>query len=469
MTIPPFFSEKVVPFMNEQSKRMLQGPLLPSIISYTIPIILTSILQLLFNAADLVVVGRFCGSISVAAVGATGSITNLIINLFIGLSVGVGVAVAQGMGARMDSAVHRTIHTAIPAALICGAVLTVIGVSLAEPLLRMMGTPDDVLPLSALYMRFYFCGMTFTMLYNFSASILRAAGDTKSPLIFLTIAGVINVVLNVIFVTVLHMDVAGVALATSISHAISAFLVIRTLMRRTDACKLELRKLRIYKPELIRIIRIGLPAGIQSSLFSVSNVLIQSSINSFGGTFMSGNAAASNLESFVYMAMNAFYQTTVNFTGQNVGARQYRRVRRLIGLCLCCVTVVGTVLSVLLCVFSEQLLSIYITDSAEAISHGALRLMVVCLPYFLCGMMEVSTGALRGMGASMAPMIMSVLGVCGVRIGWILTVFQIPQYHTPFSLFVSYPISWGFTFMAQMAAFWIVYRRHVKAYAALQK
>ena len=208
--------------MNEQSKRMLQGPLLPSIISYTIPIILTSILQLLFNAADLVVVGRFCGSISVAAVGATGSITNLIINLFIGLSVGVGVAVAQGMGARMDSAVHRTIHTAIPAALICGAVLTVIGVSLAEPLLRMMGTPDDVLPLSALYMRFYFCGMTFTMLYNFSASILRAAGDTKSPLIFLTIAGVINVVLNVIFVTVLHMDVAGVALATSISSR-SAF------------------------------------------------------------------------------------------------------------------------------------------------------------------------------------------------------------------------------------------------------
>jgi len=451
--------------MNEQSKRMLEGPLLPSIIRYTIPIILTSVLQLLFNAADLVVVGRFCGSISVAAVGATGAISNLIINLFIGLSVGVGVCVAHGMGAKMDDVVHRTVHTAIPAALICGIALTVIGISCAEPLLRLMGTPEDVLPLSTVYMKFYFGGMTFTMLYNFSASILRAAGDTKSPLIFLSIAGVINVVLNVIFVTVFHMNVAGVALATAISQAVSSILVIIVLSRRTDACRLQLSKLRIHKPQLMRIARIGLPAGIQGSLFSISNALIQSSINSFGGIVMSGNAAASNLESFVYLGMNAFQQTTVNFTGQNVGARQFRRVKKIIGLCLACAAVVGIVMGSLFVLFGKQLLSIYITDSADAVTYGMLRLMCLCLPYFLCGIMDVSTGALRGMGSSVAPMVISILGVCGIRIGWIMTVFQLPQFHTPFWLYMSYPFSWFVTFAIQMLAFRKLYRSQTLAYS----
>jgi len=448
--------------MNEQCKRMLQGPLLPSIISYTIPIILTSILQLLFNAADLVVVGRFCGSISVAAVGATGSITNLIINLFIGLSVGVGVAVAQGMGARMDSAVHRTIHTAIPAALICGAVLTVIGVSLAEPLLRMMGTPDDVLPLSVLYMRFYFCGMTFTMLYNFSASILRAAGDTKSPLIFLSIAGVINVVLNIIFVTVLHMNVAGVALATTISQGFSAVMVVIVLMKRTDACRLELKKLRFHSIQLTKMIAIGLPAGLQSSLFSISNVMIQSSINSFGDVVMSGNAAAGNIEGFIYATLNAFHQTAVNFIGQNAGARQYKRVAKTLGICLGSVAVTGLILGSLVYKTGPFLLSLYITDSPEATQWGMIRLSIVCLLYFICGIMDVSTGALRGLGESFIPMVLSVVGVCGIRIGWIMTIFQMPQFHTPQSLYISYPISWGITFLFQMLTFRMVYRRHTK-------
>ena len=446
--------------MKKNQQTMLQGPLLGSIIGYTVPIILTSILQLLFNAADLVVVGRFCGSISVAAVGATGSITALIVNLFIGLSVGAGVTVAHGVGSREDEVVHRTVHTALPMALVSGVVLTVLGILLSEKLLIMMGTPDTVLPLSAVYMKIYFAGVTFTMVYNFAASILRAVGDTKSPLLFLTIAGVINVVLNLCFVTVLHMNVAGVALATAISQAFSAVAMVIVLMKRTDAAKLYLGKMRFYGEQLRKMIRIGLPAGIQSSLFSISNVLIQSSVNSFGDILMSGNAASQNIEGFLYVTMNAFHQTAVNFIGQNVGAKQYDRVKKIVWICLGCVLVVGFGMGTLICGFGEQLLSIYITDSAEAIAWGLVRMTIICRFYFLCGLMDVSTGALRGLGASVSPMIISVLGVCGIRIGWVMTIFQIPQFHTPESLYTSYIFSWTLTFLIQMYAFMKIYRKH---------
>ena len=446
--------------MKRNNANMLQGPLLSGIILYTVPIILTSILQLLFNAADLVVVGRFCGSISVAAVGATGAITNLIINLFIGLSVGTGVTVAHALGSREDIVVHRAVHTALPAALVSGIILTIVGVSLSETFLHLMGTPENVLALSATYMKIYFGGITFNMVYNFCASILRAAGDTKSPLIFLTLAGVVNVVLNVIFVIVFHMNVAGVALATTISQGISAVLVVIALMRRTDACKLELNKMRFYKPQLMKIIRIGLPAGIQGSLFSISNVIIRSSVNSFGDILMSGNAAAGNIEGFVYVSINAFSQTAVNYIGQNAGAQQYKRVGKILGICLACVTAVGLVFGISAWYFGESLLSIYITDSPEAIAYGMIRLAYICLPYFLCGLMDVSTGALRGMGASIAPMVISVLGVCGIRIGWISTIFQMPQFHTPQCLYFSYTISWSITFLVQLAAFLRIYRKY---------
>ena len=446
----------------KQKSNMLNGPLFGSIVLYTIPIILTGLLQLLFNAADLVVVGRFCGSISVAAIGATGAITNLIINLFIGLSVGAGVTVAHGLGSRENDVVHRAVHTAVPAALISGIFLTIVGVAFSETLLRWMDTPESVLPLSALYMRIYFAGMTFNMVYNFCASMLRAAGDTKSPLIFLTIAGVANVVLNVIFVTVFHMNVAGVALATTISQAISAIAVVIVLMRRTDACKLDLKKLRIYPQQLMKMVRIGLPAGVQGSLFSISNVLIQSSVNSFGDIFMSGNAAAGNIEGFVYVCLNAFHQTAVNFIGQNTGARQYDRVKKILWICLGCVTAVGLATGLTVYGFGHQLLSIYITDSEEAITYGLLRMSYMCIPYFILGLMDVSTGALRGMGASFAPMVISVLGVCGIRIGWIYTIFQMEAFHTPQCLYLSYPVSWMITFVAQLVAFLILYRRHTK-------
>lgn len=440
---------------------MLSGPLLPSIISYTVPIILTSLLQLMFNAADLVIVGQFCGSISVGAVGATGAITNLIVNLFMGISVGVGVTVAHAIGGNRAEETHRTVHTAIPVALISGIVLTVIGVSFSKTFLQMMDTPENVLALSSVYMRIYFAGMTFTMVYNFCASILRAAGDTKSPLIFLTIAGVINVVLNVFFVTVFHMNVAGVALATVISQAVSAVLVVIALMRRTDACKLVLPKMRIYKPQLMKIVRIGLPSGIQGSLFSISNVMIQSSINSFGDVMISGNAAAGNLEGFVYVILNAFHQTAVNFIGQNAGAHQYPRIKKIFLTCLACVTVAGITAGWLVFGFAESLLSIYINDSQEAIAYGIIRLTFVCVPYFLCGLMDVSTGAMRGLGASVSPMLISILGVCGIRLGWIFTIFQIPQFHTPQCLYISYLVSWIVTFLAQTIAFFKIYRKRI--------
>ena len=455
--------------MKRHQQSMLEGPLFSSIIRYTIPIILTSILQLLFNAADLVVVGRFRGSLSVAAVSATSALVNLIVNLFIGLSVGAGVAVAHGLGSREDEVVHKAVHTAIPLSLVGGVIVTVVGVVFSETFLKLMGTPDDVLPLSSLYLEIYFGGIIFTMVYNFCAAILRAAGDTKSPLIFLSIAGVLNVGLNVIFVSQFHMNVEGVAIATVVSQAVSAVLVIIALMRRTDACKLFLRKIRFYKPQLLKMMRVGLPAGIQSSMFSISNVIIQSSINSFGPVLMSGNGAAASIEGFIYVTNNAFHQTAVNYIGQNAGAGQYKRVKKIYNICLISSMVVTMLFSCAAYIFGPQLLSIYITDSADAIAYGMIRFAYVALPYFLCGLMDVTTGALRGLGASFTPMLVSVLGVCGFRIAWIYTIFQIPAYHTPQSLYLSYPLSWTLTFLLHLLCFIKIYKQHTSAWELAHK
>lgn len=446
---------------------MLDGPLLKSIILYTIPIILTGILQLLFNAADLVVVGQFCGEISVAAVGNAGPITSLVVNLFIGLSVGTGVTVAQAIGANKADAVHRAVHTAFPTAVVCGLVIMVIGLLCSEPLLRLMDTPESVLPLSNTYLKIYFVGIVFMMVYNFCSAILRAAGDTRSPLIFLTVAGVINVILNIILVTVVDLNVAGVALATTISQGVSAVLVVIVLMRRKDACRLILKDVRFHKAELLEMIRIGLPAGIQNCLFSISNVIIQSSINSFGDIFMSGNAAAGNIDSFMYTTLNGFHQAALNYIGQNAGAKQYKRVKKILLICLSCVVVLGAVLATVILHFGPTLLAIYVPDSAEAVKWGMVRLTCMCYPFIFGGMMDVSTGALRGMGASFSPMIISVLGICGLRIAYILTLFQLPAFHTPQCLYYSYGISWAVTFLAQAIAFVLVYRKRSRACAAV--
>lgn len=449
--------------MNRRRIDMLQGPLFGNLIFYTIPIILTGVLQLLFNAADLIVVGWYCGSISVGAISATGAITNLIVNLFIGLSVGSGVTVAHALGSRKDNEVHRIVHTTLPVALVSGAVLTVIGVIFSESFLRMMSTPENVLPLSAAYMRIYFAGITFSMVYNFCSAILRAAGDTKGPLLYLTIAGIANVIMNVVFVAVFHMNVSGVALATTLSQGIAAFLVVRALMHRQDACKLDLHKLRFYKPEFIRMVKIGLPAGIQGSLFSISNVIIQSSINSFSSdALIAGNGAGSSIDGFLFTAMNAFHQTAVNFVGQNAGAQQYKRIKKIVLLCMLCVTVLGLAAGNLIYLFGENLLSIYITDSPEAIQMGMIRLSYIAVPYFVCGLQDLLTGALRGLGSSVYPMIISVLGICGLRIVWIYTVFRMPQYHTPQCLYFSYLLSWIVTFIFLLATFLFILHRRIR-------
>ncbi len=439
---------------------MLHGNLFKNIVAYSIPIILTNVLQLLFNAADLMVVGNFCKSECVGAVGATSALINLIINLFIGLSVGTGVSCAIAIGTGEAPAVQKVIHTAIPLALISGVVLTAAGVILSKPLLVLMDTPTEFLELSATYMRIYFLGITATMVYNFCAAILRAAGDTKSPFIFLLISGILNVILNLIFVLFFDMDVDGVALATIISQFLSAFLTLTALMKRTDFCRLVLNKIKIHKKPLLEILRIGIPSGLQSCLFSFSNVLIQSSVNSLGPVVVVGNSAAANLEGFIWVSMNSMHQSALNFTGQNVGIKNYKRVSKIFNICILNVAVIGFLLGASFFLFGKTLLSFYITDSPEAVEAGMVRLMYMCASYLLAGMMDTATGSIRGMGVSLSPMIITVLGVCVFRIGWIFTIFE--TYHTADVLYASYPISWIITFLAELILFICIVKKRKK-------
>jgi len=437
---------------------MCNGPILKKMLIFALPLMLSSILQLLFNAADIVVVGRFAGDDSLAAVGSTSSLINLLTNLFIGLSVGANVLVARYFGAKKEEELSETVHTAMTLSLIGGAVLTVIGVVGAPVILEWMQSPPEVFGLAVIYLRVYFAGITATMIYNFGSSILRAIGDTKRPLYYLSIAGVVNVVLNLIFVIVFHWGVFGVGIATVISQVISATLVVRCLLKEQGGIRLDLRRLGIRKGKLLQIMQIGLPAGFQGMLFSLSNVVIQSSVNSFGATVVAGNSAASNIEGFVYVGMNAFYQAAISFMGQNVGAGKYKRVNKILLSAQACVIVIGLALSMLVLAFDEPLLSLY-TDSPVVVQAGILRLKYICATYFLCGMMDVMVGALRGLGYSIAPMIVSLLGACAFRLLWIATVFQIDRFHTIETVYMSYPISWTVTFLAHLVTFIIVRRK----------
>lgn len=452
--------------MKKINRNMCEGPMLGNIILYTIPIILTSVFQLLFNAADLIVVGRFCGSDSVAAVGATGSLTYLIISLFIGLSIGSGVVVAQSIGANDYDKISRAVHTSVPIALVGGVTLTVLGIIFSKPLLILMKTPKEVLELSTTYMQIFFGGMVFNMLYNFGASILRAAGDTKRPFIYLSISGVLNVILNVIFVTLFNMDVAGVALATTVSQALSAVLVFVNLMSRHDAVHFDIKKISFDWEVAKKIIVIGLPSGLQSTISGLANVFIQASINSFGSAFVTGSSAAANIEGFVFNSMHAFQQTALIFTGQNFGAKKFDRIKKTFFMCMGGAAVCGLVFGVSAYAFGESLLSIYITDSQEAINAGLIRLSLVALPYFLCGITNATTGSIRGMGASVSPMVIGILFNCVFSVAWIFTIFSIPQFHTPQVLFMSYPISWILTFTVQCFVFAHVYKKHKKQHLA---
>ncbi len=437
---------------------MVHGPLAGKILLFALPLMFSSILQLLFNAADVVVVGRYAGEAALAAVGSTSSLINLLVTLFVGFSVGTNVVVARDLGAGRPEQVRAGVHTAVAIALISGVLLTVLGLAAARPLLVWTASTPDVIDLATLYLRIYFCGMPVNMLYNFGAAILRAQGDTRRPLYFLAIAGVTNVALNLLFVIAFQMSVAGVALATIISQAVSAFLVLGCLMRDQGPLHLDMKKLCIDKRIMIQIMRVGLPAGFQGIVFSLSNVVIQSSINSFGSTaIIAGSAASANIEGFVYVAMNAFYQTDLTFTSQNYGAGECGRVDRSLILCQAYVVAAGLLLGVLAAVFGHPLAAIYAPGKEEVISHAILRLKYICIPYFLCGVMDVMVGVLRGLGHSIVPMIVSMVGACGVRLLWVATIFQ--TYHTPQMLYLSYPVSWLITGGVHVA-FFLAVRKH---------
>lgn len=435
---------------------MVNGPLFTKIIIFAIPLMLSGILQLLFNAADIIVVGRFTGSHALAAVGSTSSLINLLVNLFIGISIGANVLVGKYYGARDYKNVSETVHTAIYIALWGGFLMIFAGIFLAKPLLELMGTPFDVIDLSVLYMRIYFLGMPAFMVYNFGAAILRAVGDTKRPLYFLTAAGIVNVILNLVFVIIFHMGVAGVAIATTVSQYMSAGFIVLCLAGSDGALRLTRKELKFHKDKLLAMLKIGLPAGLQGMIFNISNVLIQSSVNSFGSIVMAGNTAASNIEGFVYTSMNSIYQTSLSFTSQNMGAKNYKRVNQIFFQCLAIVTLVGVVLGVGAYIFGHPLLSIY-SSSEEVISYGLIRLSIVCASYFLCGLMDVMVGSLRGMGYSIMPMLVSLSGACLFRIIWIFTVFQAE--HTLLSLYISYPISWILTAGTHFICYMIVKRK----------
>ena len=441
---------------NKYEMDMCSGSLLPKILLYSLPLMLSGILQLLFNAADIVVVGRFAGNDALAAVGSTSSLINLLVNVFMGLSVGTNVMVVRFYGAGQKKELEEMVHTAILTSIVSGVILIFVGLALSRPALLLMDTPENVIDQSVLYIRIYFVGMPAMMLYNFGSAVLRAVGDTRRPLYFLMIAGVINVVLNLFFVISLSMGVAGVALATIISQAVSAILVLLCLMRSESDYRVELNKLRIVKDKMLKMIQIGLPAGMQGALFSVSNVLIQSSVNSFGSIAMAGNTAAQNLEGFVYTAMNALHQTCISFTGQNYGAKQYKRMGKILLICQGCVIVVGVLMGTGVYLAGGTLLKLYSPDP-EVIQYGMLRLSYICTTYALCGMMDVMVGSLRGMGYSIMPMLVSLTGACLFRIVWIMTIFK--AHHSLEILYVSYPISWGLTFAAHLLCFLVVYGR----------
>jgi len=438
---------------------MCNGPLLSKILMFSLPLMASGILQLLFNAADMVVAGRFAGSLALGAIGATSSLINLLINVFMGLSVGANVTIAHFYGARRDDDVSDTVHTTIALVIICGIFLMIFGFFVSGPMLKLMQTPSEILPYSTIYMRIYFLGCPMLLLYNFGAAILRAVGDTKRPLVYLIIAGIINVILNLIFVILFGLGVVGVALATILSQAISAGLVLLTIMRADSSIRFEFAKLKIHKNMVKRILRIGLPAGFQGAVFAISNVLIQSSVNSFGAIAVAGNTAAMSLEGFVYNAMNSYHQTAISFTGQNIGANRPDRVKKIMWLCLACVTVTGLILGGLSCIFGPQLLSLYSSDK-EVISYGLRRVHIIMITYFLCGLMDSIVGSIRGMGYSIMPMIVSLLGACAFRIIWIYTVFKF--IHTPECLYISYPISWILTFAVHMVCYFKITKQYRK-------
>lgn len=444
---------------NKYEIDMCNGSIMDKLISFSLPLMLSGILQLMFNAVDIVVVGRFSGSQALAAVGSTTALINIFTNLFIGISLGANVLAARFYASGREKEMSETVHTAITLALISGIIMAGVGLLLAKLALELMGTPSDVIELSTLYMRIYFCGMPFFMLYNYGAAILRAVGDTKRPLIFLIISGVANAGLNMILVIIFHMGVAGVGIGTVISQLISCILVLRCLYKSEGCYQLRFSKLRIQKVYLRQIFQVGIPAGIQSTVINFSNALLQSSVNSFGSTAMAGYTAANNILGFLYVSVNAVTQACMSFTSQNYGVGKYKRMDRVLINCLILSVVISGVLGCGSYAFGTEVLKVY-TEDPKVIQCGLEILSMTTVTYFLCGIMDLFPGALRGMGRSGVPMILSIIGTVGTRIVWVFMLF--PQHRSLKFLFISYPTSWLFTIVMQVICFYFV-RKQVHA------
>ena len=438
---------------------MCNGPITGKMLRFALPLMLSSMLQLLFNAADIITVGKFGSEHSLAAVGSNTALINLLTNLFIGLSIGANVLVARFYGAKNGEELNETVHTAMLLSLISGLILTVTGVIFARYFLIWMKTPAEILDLATTYLKIYFLGMPAMMIYNFGSAILRAIGDTKRPLYFLAAAGVINIILNILLVVVFRLDVKGVGIATVISQTVSAILIIRCLAKSNGDIKLELKKLRLSRGKIGAILRIGLPAGLQGSIFSLSNVVIQSSVNIFGPVVVKGNSAAQNLEGFVYFSMNAFHHATLSFTSQNMGAKKYDRLGKILKNGLCLAILFGAGFGGTVILFGRNLLSIY-TNDGTAISAGMTRLYIITGTYTLCGIMDVMVGAIRGIGYTVLPTIVSLIGACALRLVWLATVFRIPKFHTINTVYLSYPITWLVTIIAHVICYIIIRKKN---------
>jgi MatE len=441
---------------NKYEIDMCNGTIMDKLISFSVPLILSGILQLLFNAVDIIVVGRFSGSQALAAVGSTTALINIFTNLFIGISLGANVLAARFYAAQKDKEMSETVHTAIMLALISGVVMLFVGIFFARGALELMGTPDDVIGQSTLYMRIYFAGMPFFMLYNYGAAILRAVGDTKRPLLFLIVSGVVNACLNLFLVIAFHLGVAGVAIATVTAQGISCALVLRCLQRSQASYQLRFRDLKIRGCYVQQIFQVGLPAGIQSTVINFSNALLQSSVNSFGSIAMAGYTAANNLFGFLYVSTNSITQACMSFTSQNYGVGKWKRMDRVLFDCIILSVAVMLILGGGMYFFGPEVLKIY-TTNPRVISCGMEVLTYTTLTYFLCGIMDLLPGALRGMGYSSVPMILSIIGTVGTRIVWIFGIF--PNHRSLDILFISYPVSWMITIVLQVICFYFVRRK----------
>lgn len=433
---------------------MCNGPIFTSILKFAVPIVAGNFLQILFNAVDMAVVGNFVGSNAMAAVGANISLINLILNLFIGLSLGANIVTARYCGAQSERDVEETVHCSMAICLLCGIFLAVFGILVAGSALRLLDTPSNIFQDAVVYLRVYALGFPLILIFNFARAIVNAEGDTKWPLLCLAVAGGLNVILNLTFVLVFHLEVMGVALATVISNGVSAFMMLLHLCRKRTAIRLRIRNLRITRDKAFEIIKVGLPAGLQGVAFSVSHVIVQDAVNSFGSEVVTGNTAVINIEGFLYHAMYGFYQASGTFISQNYGAGNYARIKRILLTCLLSALTVGLGLSVLAILFRDSVIGLY-SSEAPVIAAGAVRILVVFPLYCLCGMNDVMAGAMRGIGYSAVPLVVSLIGACVFRVMWIFTVFA--MYPTLQILYVSYPVSWALTFCAHVICFRIFY------------